>query len=187
MTQNISLKEALEKLLEAGRAQQAAKKAKKKSPNPYKDTIAVPNGSNGFHIQTVDRRLSDPHWQTISRIILVRRIHCTGCQKDYEAPNEHMMLRKEHPKHGILEEAIGAHDSKYDNLPTKVEIHSCEVPVCHNCVTDTRRSLEIINIVFHQELATPEPSPSDQIIEEPLEEGELGWEDPDNLAALEGL
>jgi hypothetical protein len=183
-----SLSDMLADLLAGGEAAIKAKKEgkKKKSINPFKDIVATKvNGE--FKITTVDRRMEDSRWAVQHRIMLVRKVTCEHCGVSHVAPNETLMVKRSHPVHGIIEEAIGLHDGKYNHLPVKIEQHNTRIAFCQNCVNYIK--VEILEPV-QVECVCAKPGltelfPTDAIIEEQLEEGDLGWEDPDNLAALE--
>lgn len=183
-----SLNDMVEALLASARAHQKAKTSKVNSPNPFKVNVVTENPDGTFTTKIVDKRITDPHWTNVTRVILVRQVTCLECGQRYEAPNEQMMIRKEHKRHGVVEEALTYHDSKYNNLPIKVEHLPAYVKICHNCAYDfvpikeaPRIKVDLDKLIPDEKDFTP---PADPIIEEELEDDELGWEDPANIAAL---
>jgi hypothetical protein len=183
-----SLNDMVEALLASARAHQKAKTSKVNSPNPFKVNIVTQNPDGTFTTKIVDKRATDPHWTNVTRVILVRQVTCLECGRRYEAPNEQLMIRKEHKRHGVVEEALTYHDSKFNNLPIKVEYLPAYIKICHHCAYDFVPIKEAPRIKVDLEKLVPDmsftESKVDEIIEEELEENEIGWEDPANIAAL---
>ena len=123
-------------LVAAGKAQREAKKrgARKRKTNPFRETQARKNSSGGFDFVEVDTRLASPYWKICNRVLLVREVSCRCCGSIHSAPNETIMVRKEHPQHGVLEESISPHEATYDHLPILIEIHKGTTPFCQDCV-----------------------------------------------------
>ena len=132
------LRTMVEKLIAESKEQQAAKRKapKLKSINPHRVQSVVKNSNgNGYRVITEDTRLSDPHWLDQCRVLLIREVKCNQCGLIQEAPNERLMVRKTHPRHGIIEEALGIHEAQYDHLPLRVERIRSPIHLCQHCIT----------------------------------------------------
>lgn len=187
-----SLADMLNALLAAGKAHQEAKKKTKKisAKNSFKEAVVTKDNTGSFQIETIDRRLADPRWETANRVMLVRKVTCLHCGVSHVAPNEVLMVRKTHPKYGMIEEALSPHEAKYDHLPVIIEQINSRIAHCQNCVNYIKVSIlpETAPATIPtnlDELFQPGTMATDGIIEEPLDEDEIGWEDPINLASLE--
>jgi hypothetical protein len=79
-------------------------------------------------------RMLDGMWGEECRVLLLREIDCLGCGLIQTAPNDLLLIRKSHVKHGVHEEMIGIHGMQYEHLPIRMETHVSQVHVCQHCI-----------------------------------------------------